>query len=72
MSREAAHAERCTDCAETWPHTPLMRSHEWIDQRSLALHEAVAATLEGDPTLLDVARANLQRWLRTTPRPRCS
>jgi hypothetical protein len=46
-----------------------VRSHEWIDQRSLALHEAVAARLEADPTLLDVARANLQRWLVTTPRP---
>lgn len=46
-----------------------MRSHEWIDQRSLALHEAVAARLEADPALLEVARANLQRWLSTTPRP---
>lgn len=46
-----------------------MRSHEWIDQRSLALHEAVAAKLEADPALLDVARANLQRWLCATPRP---
>jgi hypothetical protein len=33
------------------------------------LHEAVAARLEADPTLLDVARANQQRWLSTTPRP---
>lgn len=40
-----------------------MRSHEWIDQRSLALHEAVAARLETDPALLDIARHNLQRWL---------
>jgi hypothetical protein len=44
-----------------------MRSHEWIDQRSLALHEAVAAKLEADPRLLDEARANLERWLRVTP-----
>jgi hypothetical protein len=43
-----------------------MRSHEWIDRRSLALHEAVAAKLEARPELLDVARANLQRWLRTS------
>lgn len=43
-----------------------MRSHEWIDQRSLALHEAVAARLEADPTLLDIARHNLQRWLATS------
>jgi hypothetical protein len=46
-----------------------VRSHEWIDQRSLALHEAVAAKLEADPTLLNVARANLHRWLSTSARP---
>jgi predicted NACHT family NTPase len=40
-----------------------VRSHEWIDRRSLALHEAVAAKLEAQPQLLDVARTNLQRWL---------
>ena len=45
-----------------------MRSHQWIDQRSLALHEAVAARLEADPHLLDVARANLERWLTVAPR----
>ena len=46
-----------------------MRSHEWIDRRSLALHEAVAAKLEANPALLGIARANLQRWLGTAPRP---
>jgi hypothetical protein len=46
-----------------------MRSHESIDRRSLALHEAVAAKLEHDPALVHVARANLERWLRTVPRP---
>jgi DTW domain-containing protein YfiP len=44
-----------------------VRAHEWIDRRSLALHEAVAARLEAEPQLLDVARANLQRWLSTNP-----
>ena len=44
-------------------YTPLVRSHQWIDERSLALHEAVAARLEAQPDLLDVARANLERWL---------
>jgi hypothetical protein len=39
-----------------------MRSHQWIDERSLALHEAVAAKLEAQPQLLEVARANLKRW----------
>lgn len=46
-----------------------MRSHEWIDRRSLALHEVVAAKLESDPALVDVARANLRRWLEVAPRP---
>jgi hypothetical protein len=44
-----------------------MRSHEWIDARSLALHEAVAVRLEARPQLLEVARANLKRWLAARP-----
>ena len=46
-----------------------MRSHEWIDRRSLALHEAVAAKLEADPALLRVARDNLCRWRAAAERP---
>ena len=48
-------------------YTRLVRAHEWIDRRSLALHETVAAKLEADPQLLEVARANLQRWLSASP-----
>jgi hypothetical protein len=48
-------------------YTRRVRSHEWIDARSLALHEAVAAKLEARPQLLDVARANLARWLARDP-----
>jgi hypothetical protein len=44
-----------------------VRSHQWIDERSLALHVAVAAKLEAQPELLDVARQNLQRWLSMRP-----
>lgn len=44
-----------------------MRAHEWIDRRSLALHGAVAAKLAAQPELLDVARANLRRWLLVNP-----
>lgn len=44
-----------------------MRSHQWIDQRSLALHEAVAAKLEAHPQLMDVVRRNLERWLQQNP-----
>jgi hypothetical protein len=39
-----------------------VRDHAWIDRRSLALHEAVAARIEAHPELLDVARRNLARW----------
>jgi hypothetical protein len=46
-----------------------MRSHDWIDRRSLALHEAVAAKLQANPQLLNVARENLERWLNAAPRP---
>jgi hypothetical protein len=48
-------------------YTVGVRSHQWIDQRSLALHAAVAAKLEAHPQLLDVARRNLERWLQQNP-----
>lgn len=44
-------------------YTVAVRSHKWIDERSLALHQAVAAKLEAHPQLLDVARQNVDRWL---------
>lgn len=50
-------------------YTRSVRSHEWIDRRSLALHEAVAAKIEAQPALLDVARSNLRRWMASTPAP---
>jgi hypothetical protein len=50
-------------------YTHEMRSHDWIDRRSLALHEAVAAKLQANPQLLNVARENLERWLNAAPRP---
>jgi hypothetical protein len=50
-------------------YTPLVRSHEWIDRRSLALHAAVAEKLAAQPKLLDVARANIARWRKTGPAP---
>jgi len=40
-----------------------MRSHEWIDQRSLALDRAIAQRLLADPSLLDRARNTLARWI---------
>ena len=44
-----------------------MRSHEWIDARSLALDRQVAANLRADPSLLRRARATLDRWLAQRP-----
>src|ERR1035438_9078097 len=40
-----------------------MRSHEWIDERSLARDRQVAAKLQADPSLRGRARATLDRWL---------
>ncbi len=40
----------------------MARSHEEIDRRSIALHRRVAERLRQDPSLLKVARANLERW----------
>jgi hypothetical protein len=44
-----------------------MRSHEWIDERSLALDRQVAAKLRNDPSLLGRARTTLDRWLAQRP-----
>ena len=63
----AAIPGNCTSETRIPDYTRPVRSHEWIDQRSLALHEAVAAKLEAQPQLVEVARANLQRWLSTNP-----
>lgn len=41
-----------------------MRSHEWIDQRSLAMSRAIAAKVREDPRLLGKALATLERWQR--------
>ena len=61
--------ERTERLARIPVYTRLVRSHEWIDRRSLALHEAVAAKLEVRPELLQVAHANLRRWRSTNHAP---
>jgi len=38
-----------------------MRSHEWIDERSLALDRQAAAKLRADPSLLVRARTTPDR-----------
>ena len=44
-----------------------MRSHQWIDERSLALDRQIAAKLRANPSLLGRARATLDRWLAQRP-----
>lgn len=39
------------------------QTHEWIDQRSLALDRAIAAMIRTQPELLDRARITLARWI---------
>ena len=49
-----------------------MRTHEWIDQRSLAFDRAIAEKLRADPFLLGRAQRTLERWLqqrRSAPPP---
>ena len=36
--------------------------HRRIDERSLAFGRLIAAKVERDPSLIGVARANLERW----------
>jgi len=42
--------------------------HLRIEQRSLALHRAIADKLRADPALIEVARDNLNRWSRQNGR----
>lgn len=37
-----------------------------LEERSLDMHRAVAAKLRGDPSLLEIAKANNKRWRATT------
>jgi hypothetical protein len=39
-----------------------MRTHQEIDQRSLALHHLVAAKIRLDPSLMERAQEILRRW----------
>jgi hypothetical protein len=48
-----------------------MRDHRLIDERSLALAQAIAEQLRSDPGLMVLARENLERWSKTcSPRAR--
>ena len=51
--------------------TALMKTHQAIDQRSLALARAVARRLGDNPALITKARAAIRRWLDSaSPRVR--
>lgn len=45
-----------------------LAGHQRIDQRSLALHRAIADKLRADPSLLTIASDNLDRWSRQNGR----
>lgn len=40
--------------------------HALLDKRSLAFANVIAGRVEADPTLLDSALANIERWLVTS------
>jgi hypothetical protein len=41
---------------------PAYSSHRLLEARSLAMHALVARKIERDPTLLAIARRNIDRW----------
>jgi hypothetical protein len=43
--------------------------HRILEARSLALHCLIARKIERDPRLLEIARRNIERWLRGEDRP---
>lgn len=45
-----------------------LRGHQRIDQRSLALHRAIAEKLRNDPALIAIALDNIERWSRAGSR----
>ena len=47
-----------------------LEGHQRIDQRSIALHRAIAAKLRANPELIAIALDNLDRWTPTLPRSR--
>ena len=57
----------------TFPDAKLdvMKTHEQIDRRSLALAQAVADVIDRDPTGVDLdrARTTCRRWYQETPSP---
>jgi hypothetical protein len=46
------------------------RGHERIDQRSIAMHRAIAEKLRANPALLEIAHENIARWAPAAGRSR--
>lgn len=44
--------------------------HRRLDERSLTMHELIAAKVEADPALLDTARDNVRRWRTSDGSPK--
>ncbi len=50
-----------------------MQDHRLIDERSLALAQAIAQRVRTNPALVEMARNNLDRWSRTcSPRAKAT
>ena len=43
---------------------PMWSDHMRIEQRSLALHQVISQHLRENPDLLQIARNNLERWVK--------
>jgi Protein of unknown function (DUF3018) len=41
---------------------PTYSSHRLLEARSLAMHAVIARKIERDPTLLEIAHRNIERW----------
>ena len=49
-----------TACPEPW-------SHPWHDRLGLRYHQCMAEKIRRQPTLLEIARENLRRWMAAEP-----
>lgn len=43
----------------------MARTHQELEERSLAMHRLVAEKIRRDPRLLEVVRSNISRWRPT-------
>lgn len=48
---------------------PISNDHRRLDQRSLAMHQAVVEKIRRDPAIIEQALRNLARWETSAPGP---